>query len=118
VEVPNVRRRWVVLAAVVILVLGALRLLYQPVTLESYRTLDPQTVVVVGYGAPGAWTRVSNVSETESTVTISVDAFTFEPFPHTDVAARLEVQVRLSEPLGARTVIDGATGQELPEAGG
>jgi hypothetical protein len=108
----------VVLGLVVVLALGALRLLYQPVTLESYRMLDPQTLVVVGYGSPGAWTNVSNVTETESTVTVSVSAFTFRPFPGTDLAARLEIQVRLSAPLGGRTVIDGSTGQDVPEADG
>lgn len=107
-----------VLGLVVVLALGALRLLYQPVTLKSYRMLDPQTLVVVGYGAPGAWTNVSDVTEAPSTVTISVNAFTFEPFPHTDLGARLEVQVRLGAPLGGRTVVDGSTGQEVPETGG
>jgi hypothetical protein len=112
-KMPRVRRRWVVLGLVVVLALGTLRLLYQPLTLESYRMLDPQDLAVVGYGAPGAWTNVSDVTETQSTVTISVNAFTFEPFPHTDVGARLEVQIHLRAPLGSRTVIDGSTGQEV-----
>ena len=116
-RIPRVRRRWVVLAVILVVVLGAMRLLYQPVTLESYRTVDPQTLVVVGYISPGAWTNAS-VSETPSTATISVNAFTFRPFPGTGLAARLEVQVRLGAPLAGRTVIDGATGQEIPKAGG
>ena len=119
-KTPRVRRRWVVLGVVVVLVLGALRLLYQPVTLESYRMLDPQTLAVVGYISPGAWTRVSSVIETDSTITISVDAFTFRPFPGTAVGARFEAQVPLRTPIGGRTVVDGATAavrdREMPQA--
>ena len=55
-KVPKVRRRWVALAVVIVILLATLRLLYQPLTLESYRTLDPQTLVVVGHGAREAWT--------------------------------------------------------------
>ena len=47
-------RRWVALAVVIVVLLATVRLLYQPLTLELHRTLDPQTLVVVGYGAPGA----------------------------------------------------------------
>ena len=113
-KIPKVRRRWVALAVVIVVLLATLRLLYQPLTLESYRTLDPQTLVVVGYGAPDAWTRVSDVSETHSTVSVSVDKFTFQPFPGTSLRAPIEVEVRLDAPLAGRTVIDGSTGQEVP----
>jgi hypothetical protein len=118
VKVPKVRRRWVVLAIVVVFLLATLRLLYQPLTLEFYRTPDPQTLVVVGYGAGDAWTRVSGLSETQSTVTVSVDKFTFQPFPGTALGAPIEVEVRLDAPLAGRTVIDGSTGQEVPPQGG
>ena len=107
------------LAVVIVVLLATLRLLYQPLTLELYRTLDPQKLVVVGYGAPDAWTTVSNVSETQSTVTVSVDKFSFQPFPGTALGAPIEVEVRLDAPLAGRTVIDGSTGQEVPpQAGG
>ena len=76
-------------------VLVSLRLLYQPVTLRSYRELDPQTLVVAGIGAPGAWTHVDAVQETQSTVTISVSAFTLELGPRTDAGNLLEVEVEV-----------------------
>jgi hypothetical protein len=118
-KIPKVRRRWVALAVVIVVLLATLRLLYQPLTLESYRTLDPQTLLVVGYGAPDAWTRVSDLSETLSTVTVSVDKFTFQFLPGTTLGAPIEVEVRLDAPLAGRTVIDGSTGQEVPpQAGG
>jgi len=114
-KVPKVRRRWVALAAAIVFLLATLRLLYQPLTLESYRALDPQTLVVVGFGAPNAWTRVSNVSETPSTVSVSADRFTFQlPLPGTAIGATIEVEVRLEAPLAGRTVIDASTGQEVP----
>ena len=94
-------------------VVVSLRLLYRPVTLRSYRELDPQTLVVAGIGAPGAWTHVDGVQETQSTVTISVSAFTLELGPHTDAGNLLEVQVHLTAPLGGREVVDGSTGQPL-----
>ncbi len=118
-KLPKVRRRWVVLGVVLVLVFATLRLLFQPLTLESYRVLDPQTLVVLGHGAPGAWTSVSSVSETESTVTISVDKFTFQlPVPGTTIGAPLELGVQLEAPLAGRTVIDGGTGQEVPPRAG
>jgi hypothetical protein len=114
-KMPRVRRRWVVLGLVVVLALGAVRLLDQPLKLESYRLLDPQALAVVGYGARGAWTHVTGVTETDSTVTITVNAFTLQLGPGTGMAYRLYVPVYLSEPLGSRAVIDGSTSQFILE---
>ena len=38
---------------------------------ESYRVVDPHTIVVVVGGAPHGWTRVSGVAESASTVAVS-----------------------------------------------
>ena len=114
-KVPKVRRRWVALAVVILFLLATVRLLDQPLTLQSYRTLDPQTPVVVGYGAPDAWARVANISETQSTVSVvSIHKFTLELFPGTGIGAPIEVEVRLDTPLAGRTVIDGSTGAGSP----
>jgi hypothetical protein len=107
---PRVRRRWVVLALLLLLALVVLRLLYQPLELASYRVDDPDTITVVGYGAKNVWTRVAGVTETDAAVTVSVDALTFEPFPHTGLGYPIEVLVGLKAPLGGRAVIDGSTG--------
>jgi len=109
-----VRRRWIVVGFVLVVTLAVLRLLYQPLELASYRVVDPKNLVVVGFGAKSAWTRVAGVNETGATVTIAVDALTFEPFPHTLAAYRIEVPVQLSTPLGDREVIDGSTGFPIP----
>ncbi len=79
--VPKVRRRWVVLAVVIVVLFVTLQSVDRPLVLESYRTLDPQTLVVVGSGARDPWTRVSDVSETQSTVTVSVDKFSVQLGP-------------------------------------
>ena len=75
------RRRWVVLAIMVLAALGTLRLLDQPLMLESYRTVEPQSVVVLGHGAKDPWTHVTGVTETDSTVTISVNSLELTGFP-------------------------------------
>ena len=117
-RIPGSRRRWVVLAVVVLLALGTVRLLDQPLALESYRVVDPETLEVVGYGAKTAWTHVTGVTETDTTVTISVNSLYFTAFlPHTDAADRIEVQVRLTAPLGSRAVVDGSTGLTIPPSG-
>ena len=51
-KVPKVRRGWVVLAVVIVVLFVALQLLIRPLVLESYRTLDPQTL------APGTKIRL------------------------------------------------------------
>ncbi|MEO8572047.1 MAG: hypothetical protein ABI553_10165 [Chloroflexota bacterium] len=106
-----------VLGIAVVLALAAIRLLDQPLALESYRVLDPQTLVVIGYGSPRAWTHITGVTETDQTVTIAVNAFTFELGPGTSSAARLYVPIYLSEALGSRAVMDGTTGQPIPGSG-
>jgi hypothetical protein len=116
VRIRRGRRRWVVVGLVVVLALAALRLLYQPLALESYRVLDPATLVVTGFGALTARTNLSDVTETDSTVSIRVDAFTFELGPSTAVGHPLDVVVHLQTPLGDRVVIDGSTGHEVPAA--
>jgi hypothetical protein len=113
---PRVRRRWVALGLVVVLILVTVRLLYQPLTLRSYQLLDPQTLVVTGYGARTARPNLSDVTQTASTVTVRVDAFTFELGPGTAAGYRLDIVVPLDAPLGDRSVIDGSTGQEIPAA--
>lgn len=113
-----IRRRRVILGIVAVLGVGAARLLYGPLALESYRPVHAQTLTVVGYGSANAWTRISDVTETSSTITISVDTFTFRPFPGTALASRLFIDVQLAEPPGERTVIDGSTGHEVPRSDG
>jgi hypothetical protein len=116
VRIPKIRRRWFIVGIVVIVALVAIRLLDQPLRLESYRTLDEQTIAVVGYGAPYSWARVTAVKETGSAVTVSVNAITIQLGAGSEAATRIYIPIYLSEPLGDRAVIDKSSGQEVPRA--
>lgn len=82
---------------------------------ESYRVVDPQTIVVVVGGAPHSWTRVSGVAESASTVAVSAQTTTWLPGPGTSNLELVELTVRLAQPLDGRTVTDGS-GQAVPMA--
>jgi acyl dehydratase len=116
-KIPRVRRRWVVLAILVVVVVATIRLLDQPLALQSYRAVEPQSVVVSGYGTKSAWIRVTGLTETEAAVTVGVNSLEFLGFlPHSDAADLIEVEVQLSAPLGGRAVIDANTGLPLTKA--
>jgi hypothetical protein len=84
---------------------------------QSYRVVDPQTIVVVVGGAPHGWTRVSGVAESASTVAVSAQTTTWLPGPGTANLELVELTVRLAQPLNGRAVTDG-TGQAVPLVGG
>ena len=85
-RIPRIRRRWFALGLVVVLVAGS-----------------------------SNW-RLRRYASASSTVTIRVDAFTFELGPGTAAGYRLDVVVPLDAPLGDRAVIDASSGQEVPAA--
>jgi len=116
VKIPRVGRGWVALILVMIILLVSVRLLDSSMRLDSYSVLDPQSVVVEGIGARGAWVHVTELVEGTSTVTVSVNVFTFTPGPGTGVGYPLGAVVYLSTPLNGRTVIDGSTGQPVPRS--
>lgn len=115
-KIPRVGRGWVALALVVAILLVSVRLLDSSMRLVSYKVLDPQSVVVEGIGASGAWVHVTDLVEGTSTVTVSVNVFTFTPGPGTGVGYPLGAVVYLSTPLNGRTIIDGSTGQPVPQS--
>lgn len=82
---------------------------------ESYRVVDPQTIVVVIGGAPHGWTRVSDVAESATTVAVSAQTTSWLPGAGSGELALVEVTVRLAQPLDGRTVTDGG-GQAVPMA--
>ncbi|MGH2467850.1 MAG: hypothetical protein ACRDGL_09005 [Candidatus Limnocylindrales bacterium] len=87
-RIPHVGRGWVALILVIAIILVSVRLLDSSLRLDSYRLLDPQTLLVEGDGARGAWVHVTDVVEGTSTVTISVNVFTFTPGPSTSGGTR------------------------------
>ena len=115
-RLPRLRRRWVALAIVVVLVALSVRALDSTLSIDSYRVVDDRTLAVrIGEG-PGAWTRITNIAETPSTVSVTVSSFYFRPGPGTDEAIPVDLTVTLHDRIGTRTVIDGSTGLAVPRS--
>ncbi len=79
---------------------------YSTPQLDSYRIVDPQTIVVVAEAASHSWTRVTDVRETSSEIRINVACLTWLSGPGLDLEP-VELTVRLARPLGDRVVMDG-----------
>jgi hypothetical protein len=113
--VSNPRRRSVIAVGVVAL-LVMLYLLFvarnYTATLSYYRVVDARTITVGAVGAPRAWTRVTDVSETSSEVRITVQVFDWLSGGEA-YAPIVELMVRLAQPLDGRVVKD-AEGQPVP----
>jgi hypothetical protein len=80
----------------------------QPI--QSYRVVDDRTIAVEVDASSPQWTRITSVTETSDRVTVSVGSFIF-PWPQAEagVGTSEELLVRLSHPVGSRSVIDGYT---------
>ncbi|MGZ6258857.1 MAG: hypothetical protein ACXWQ6_10315 [Candidatus Limnocylindrales bacterium] len=115
-KLPKVRRRWIVLAIVVALVFTAYRMLDARSMILYYRVVDPQTLMVGTTEGAGAWTRVTSVVETSSTVTITVTSFWVQIGASTEMAYFVESVAHLQQPLAGRAVIDGSTGLSVERA--
>jgi hypothetical protein len=111
-SISKPRRRWVVLAVLVVIVIASIRALDRTMPIENYRVVDQQTLAVEIVTGPGSWTRVTGVTETPSSVTITVSSLQ-APLPGSAVGLWLELTVKLSEPLGNRSVVDGRSGRGL-----
>jgi hypothetical protein len=107
---PTLRRHWVVLAAVLILAVAAFRLLDRPSQIFYYRVADDCTLAVGTSEGVGAWTWITDLSETPSTVTITVSSLYVRLGPATDSAVWVESLAKLGDAIGGRTVIDGSSG--------
>ncbi len=104
------QRRWVVLALVVVLVFITYRVLDSPTWIYYYRVLDDRTLVAGTLTGPGAWVRVTNVTETPATVTITVSSLFIQLGPGTSGGVNYESIAKLHDPIDSRTVIDGSSG--------
>lgn len=104
-------------AAAVIVVLGALavwlqdRAIYQGI----YCLQAERTIILPVASGPGTWTRIGSVVESADSVVVEVRELR-APLPGTG-GEILWLTVRLSEPLGSRTVIDAVTGQPMTAGG-
>lgn len=111
--IPRIRRRWIVLAAALILAAAYVRLADKAYAVWEYRIVDDHTIVVASVTGPWTWIRVTGVAETPASVTVSVSSISFQFGPgFGDDIAWLVVTLR--DPIGDRTVIDATTGQPVP----
>jgi hypothetical protein len=108
-RIPTMRRRWVALAVLLLLVIGCAGLLDRPQPINYYRVDDDRTLVVGVTSGPGSWTRVTSVTETSTTVTVSVSSLT-APLPSAG-GQIIELTVHFSDPFADRTFIDGSGSQ-------
>jgi hypothetical protein len=108
-RLPKLRRRWIALAVVLVFVFAAVSLLVSASWIYYYRVVDDQTLVVGTVTGPGAWTRVG-VTETPSTVTITVRSFLIQLGPAAALGIPVESVAKLHDPIGDRTVLDGSSG--------
>lgn len=110
-RLPRLWRRWVAIVVVIlVLAVAAIRSLDGPSWIYYYRVADEHTLVVGTVAGPGAWTRVTNVAETASTVTITVSSLLIRLGPGTAVGIPVESVATLRDPIGSRTVLDGSSG--------
>jgi hypothetical protein len=119
VRTVGLRDRWLLLGAVCLLVVLALigyRLLDKPNAIYYYRLVDEQTLLAGTESGPDANVRVTNVVESPSTVTITVSGLYLSIGPSGEGGVPYESMAKLTAPLGARTVVDGSTGQTLQRA--
>lgn len=109
-RLPRLGLRWIALAVVLVLVVTVARLLDSASRIDYYRVSDDRTLIVGTVTGPVAWTRVTSVSETPSTVTITVSSISIQLGPGTAVGYAVESVAKLRDPIGSRTVIDGSNG--------
>jgi hypothetical protein len=72
----------------------------------EYRVIDQRTIEVRVGSAPRGWVRISDVTETNSQVRVSVLTVDWLPGLSTAIAKFFYFTVRLQQPLGDREVVD------------
>ena len=113
-----IRRRWrrfLAIGIVLILVLASLRAIDNPSPIAYYRVVDAHTLSVGTISGHNAWARATALSETASTVTITVGVLLLQLGPGTADGVPVLAEVKLRDPIGGRTVIDGFTGQTVKQ---
>ncbi len=111
------RRRIGPLAVFTLIVVGVVALVFfgldRATPIYYYRSINDYAISVGTISGPNTWTRVTGLSETDSSVTVDVKSLS-APLPGTgdDV---YELTVLLANPLGGRTVIDGSYAGSVPE---
>jgi hypothetical protein len=98
---------FLVIGLVVASILGSDR----AVRIDYYRVVDQQTLVIGAEIDNHTWTRVTSLVETATTVTITVRELQAPIRGGAGGGQGLELIVKLRDPIGSRTVVDGSRGQ-------
>ncbi len=116
--IPRPRRRWLLLSTILFVVfcligMAACTILVtdRAVRIDYYRVVDQKTLVIGAETDTSSWTRVTSVVETATTVTITVRALPPPIRNGTGGGQGVEFIVKLRDPIGSRTVVDGSRGQ-------
>ena len=108
-----IRKRWrrvAAVAVVLVLVVLSVRALDSKSTIEYYRVLDDRTLSVGTVEGHNAWTRVTALDETATTITITVSSLLLQIGAGTADGVPIVTEVKLHDPIGTRAVVDGSTG--------
>ena len=98
------------MAVVLFLAVAAVRLLDRGSAMYYYRVIDDRTLAVGTIEGTHAWTRVTSVVETPTTVRITVNSINIQLGPGTAVGIPVESIVTVRDPVGDRIVVDGTSG--------
>src|SRR3954447_10882818 len=104
------RRRGLAGVRATAIVVGGIRLGMTATPIWGYRVLDDYNIAVQIVGIRAQWRSVA-VEETDSTVTVSLQEIWIHG-PAFDDELNY-VAIRLHDPLGTRTLVDGATGNRI-----
>jgi hypothetical protein len=108
------RRLFIAAALIVIVVIVGLRLAVTPTFVGGYRIIDDSNLALQVIGAQPTWRAVTVLKETPSDVTVGVSEISLQLGPGFGDERTAYVVVMLSDPLGARRVLDASTGAEIP----
>jgi hypothetical protein len=108
----RIRRVFVTLAVVVVLAAGLVGLGAFRAPFIYARIVDNQTLALGTTTGPMTWMGITGVTETSTSVTISVSRIT-APLPGFGDEA-IELTVHLGQPIGTRSVIDASSGTTVP----
>jgi hypothetical protein len=109
------RRRLLVVAAVALVGVGAIRLAVTPTFVGGYRVIDDSTIALQVIGVSPTWRAVTLETETPSEVTVGVSEISLRFGPGFGDERTAYVVVALRDPLGNRQVIDASTGAAIAQ---
>jgi hypothetical protein len=116
--IPRPRLRWIVVATILFVAFAGCTVGWivetdLAVRIDYYRLVDEHTLVVGAETEDRSWTRVTSVVETTTTVTITVRELQAPiRMGGTGVGGGgIELIVKLRDPIGSRTVVDGSSGE-------